>query len=153
MVEVKTIRVTLRANKCYINGKEAKELTINGRSPGCRGPKFMNKNKTIIVKIATYGGSQQCLNECKIWNKLKAKDRKYFAPILASGTSKWNGSRRTWCAMEFIPGLCPAIEKQENKWHSVINKLANKYRLDDIHEYNWKVCSRRKHLVIFDYGL
>ena len=156
MVEVKITRIKFRDGNCYINGRKAERA----EDYGCRGPKF--RGSRIIVKMGKtarcalshlYG--EQCSKECDIWDELSAEDRKYFAPILASGTIVWKDPKRKgkrayryeWCAMEYIKGM------DEQSRPNLLSWLADRYSFCDTHSGNWMICKKRKHLVIIDYGM
>lgn len=140
----------------YINGKKAWRWDCDGKSGG-RGSYWRTRDGKYIMKLG-YVGNIQCKREAEVWDIVKDTPvAKYFAPVLASGTTDSNADncnenlkQREWVVVEYIEGR--HNEDTWNAFYDVEDEICKFVEPSDMHRGNVWTNSKTNQVVIIDYG-
>lgn len=130
----------LQGYRVWFDGVELPQ--INPQHEGIRDV-FGGEKYGVIVKV-TRGSTRH--EDRETWKRLaKSEDRDYFVPILESG--KVGG--KDWTCQPFVP-----LKWEDRRdYRYEVDRLGEKYGLDDLHDGNYAIDRDRNALVIFDYGI
>lgn len=140
----KDFSVTFEGKKLLLNGKPIKRLTC---SDGASRDVFTNGK--VVVKIDNDHSEDQCMVEYNVFQKIKRKDLKHFAPIVGFGDIQRDGRTRQYVIQKFVNRKRGRISE---KSRDVIYNLKSKYNIADMHSGNWCV-NKKGNPVIFDLGI
>lgn len=142
------MKITSDGNKITVNKKTV--TTENATYKGCRNVVFLDD---VVVKFDTSrsGIGKQCEAEGINYMRIKPNDKKYFGTVLAYG--------EFWLVMKkydfykMVEGSEHFTPKQYKSANVTLERLKNKYDLNDMHTGNIGILKSTGKLIIFDFGL
>jgi hypothetical protein len=134
--------IKIKNRKVFLNGRRAKWL--------CHHSRYIYKCGRYIIKFQNGFGfgymPEQSFNEYITWKKIEKKDRKFFAKLIKFIKHTKFGS----CVIqEFIPGIGGNLS---NKQWRTLERVAHKYKIEDLHRGNVRIDKRTHKAKIIDYG-
>ena len=110
--------------------------------------RFSHAGKDYFLKAETdfYNGSQ-CLQEGRLWDKIKPQHRKYFVPVIEYGVT----NEVYWSLFPFIELTKAPFSKEAA---NIVAKLTHTYGISDVNGWfndQWYIVNGKP--LIVDYGL
>ena len=132
----KKITVTITDGKVTCNGTDAKQKkhNTNGRHIYIAGE--------YVIKVDDRGYNH---DDMGTWKRIKKEDREFFVPCLAQGETE-EGIR--WSVQPYVD---LSWDDKDSDAEELVDELAYKYDLQDMHELNWAMHNGQP--IIFDYGM